>query len=49
MGFGEVWMKWMEALMFSSQMLVLVNGNPTKDFIVEGGSEKEIPFLCSFS
>lgn len=37
MGFGEVRKKWMEALIFSSKMSVLVNGSPTKEFGVERG------------
>lgn len=37
MGFRTVWMRWMEALVFSRQMLVLVNGISTKDFVVERG------------
>ncbi|XP_058741002.1 uncharacterized protein LOC131613339 [Vicia villosa] len=37
MGFGEVWMSWMEAMIFSSHMSVIVNGSPTKDFRVERG------------
>lgn len=37
MGFGAIWLKWMEALVFSRLMSVLVNGNPTKDFDVERG------------
>lgn len=32
MGFGVEWFKWMEAIVFSSQMLVLVNGSPTFEF-----------------
>ncbi|XP_058778710.1 uncharacterized protein LOC131652768 [Vicia villosa] len=35
MGFGEDWMKWMEAVVFSSKMSVLVNGSPMKEFVVE--------------
>ncbi|XP_058783223.1 uncharacterized protein LOC131657889 [Vicia villosa] len=35
MGFGEVWMRWMEMLIFNSSMSVLVNGSPTKEFVVE--------------
>ncbi|XP_058725633.1 uncharacterized protein LOC131596916 [Vicia villosa] len=49
MGFGEVWwMKWMEALIFSSKILVLVNSSPTKEFMVERGlrqGDSLSPFL----
>ncbi|XP_058784706.1 uncharacterized protein LOC131659549 [Vicia villosa] len=34
--FGEVWIKWIEALVCSSWMSVLVNGSPIKDFVVRG-------------
>lgn len=37
MGFGAVWMRWVEVMVFSSQMSVLVNGNLTKDFIFGRG------------
>ncbi|XP_058732569.1 uncharacterized protein LOC131604096 [Vicia villosa] len=37
MGFGITWMKWMEALIFSSKMSVLVNGSPPEEFEVEKG------------
>lgn len=31
LGFGDIWMKWIEDLIFTSNMSVLVNGSPTKD------------------
>ncbi|XP_058776459.1 uncharacterized protein LOC131650771 [Vicia villosa] len=34
MGFGVLWM---EVLVFTSKILVLVNGNPTKEFVVDRG------------
>lgn len=37
MGFGNSWILWMEALVFSSSMLVSVNGSSTKDVDVERG------------
>ncbi|XP_058775315.1 uncharacterized protein LOC131649574 [Vicia villosa] len=37
MGFGIRWMRWMESLVFTSNMSVLVNGSPTKEFGVERG------------
>ncbi|XP_058740864.1 uncharacterized protein LOC131613189 [Vicia villosa] len=43
MVFGERWMKWMEALVFSSKMSVVVNGSPTKEFIVERGLRQGNP------
>ncbi|XP_058733064.1 uncharacterized protein LOC131604651 [Vicia villosa] len=43
MGFGSLWMRWMEALVFSSDMLVLVNGSPTKEFAVERGLRQGDP------
>src|SRR3954469_9649368 len=36
-------MKLMEALIFSSKMSVLVNGSPTKEFVVEKSLRKEDP------
>lgn len=43
MGFGAIWLKWTKALVFSSQMSVLVNGSPTKDFVVERGLQQGDP------
>ncbi|XP_058762959.1 uncharacterized mitochondrial protein AtMg01250-like [Vicia villosa] len=37
MGFGDKWWKWMKRLVFHSNMSVLVNGCPTKEFCVEKG------------
>ncbi|XP_058746531.1 uncharacterized protein LOC131619458 [Vicia villosa] len=45
MGFGEIWMNWMEALIFSSHMSVLVNGSPTKEFVVERGLRQRDPLF----
>ncbi|XP_058750092.1 uncharacterized protein LOC131623084 [Vicia villosa] len=35
MGFGLVLRRWMDILIFQSKMSVLVNGSPTKEFVVE--------------
>lgn len=35
--FGQKLKKWMEACIFNSSMLVLANGNATKDFMLERG------------
>lgn len=31
----DLWMKWMEALIFTNNMSVMVNGSPTKEFKME--------------
>ncbi|XP_058742003.1 uncharacterized protein LOC131614437 [Vicia villosa] len=43
MGFGDTWLKWMEALIFSSKMSVLENGSPTKEFEVRKGLRQGNP------
>ncbi|XP_058726223.1 uncharacterized protein LOC131597549 [Vicia villosa] len=43
MGFGEVWISWMQALVFTSHMSVMVNGSPTKEFKVERGLRQGDP------
>ncbi|XP_058741667.1 uncharacterized protein LOC131614056 [Vicia villosa] len=43
MGFREKWQKWMELLVFSSNMSVLVNGSPTKEFKVTKGLRQGDP------
>lgn len=43
MGIGEVWMKWIEAIVFSSQMSVMVNGSPIEDFEVSRGLRQGDP------
>lgn len=43
MGFGEVWMNWMKALVFTSHMSVLDNGRTTKEFIVARGLRQGFP------
>ncbi|XP_058751966.1 uncharacterized mitochondrial protein AtMg01250-like [Vicia villosa] len=43
MGFGEKWKRWMELLVFSSNMSVLVNGSPTKEFKVSKGLRQGDP------
>lgn len=48
MGLGEVWMKWMESLMFTSNVSVLVNSSPTKEFGVHCGLRQSDPFSLIF-
>ncbi|CAK8537008.1 unnamed protein product [Lathyrus sativus] len=43
MGFGSLWRKWMDNLIFQSKMSVLVNGSPTKEFEVEKGLRQGDP------
>src|SRR4051812_17353388 len=43
MGFGERWIKWMKAIVFTSHMSVMVNGSPTKEFKVEKGLRQGDP------
>ncbi|XP_058747167.1 uncharacterized protein LOC131620174 [Vicia villosa] len=43
LGFRDIWMKWMEALIFTSTMSVLVNGSPTKKFEVGRGLSQGDP------
>ncbi|XP_058726397.1 uncharacterized protein LOC131597738 [Vicia villosa] len=43
MGFGQRWLKWMELLVFNSNMSILVNGSPTKDFMVSRGLRQGDP------
>ncbi|XP_058726307.1 uncharacterized protein LOC131597639 [Vicia villosa] len=43
MGFGVKWMNWMELLIFNSKMSVLINGSPTKEFIVHKGLRQDDP------
>lgn len=48
MGFGELWLKWIEATVFKISMSVLVNGSPTNEFRMERGlfqSDPLSPFL----
>lgn len=37
MGFGETWVRWMEALIRNSWMSIFVNGSSIKDFKVGRG------------
>lgn len=47
-GFRGKWMKWMEACVFSSTVLVLVNGRITKDFVIERGLRQGDPLSHSY-
>lgn len=43
MGFGEMWVKWVEALIHNSWMSILVSGSPTKDFKIGRGLRQGDP------
>lgn len=43
MGFGNIWIRWFEALIFSSSMSMLVNESLTSDFKVERGLRQGDP------
>lgn len=43
MGFGEKWKRWMELFVFSSNMSVLINGSPSKEFKVSKGLRQGDP------
>lgn len=43
MGFGSRWLSWMEALVFTSSMSILVNGSPSPDFHVSRGLRQGDP------
>ncbi|CAJ2628008.1 unnamed protein product [Trifolium pratense] len=43
MGFADGWIQWMRACIFNSSMSVLVNGSPTKDFVVGKGLRQGDP------
>lgn len=43
MGFGSKWMGWMESLVLNSTFSILVNGSPTKDFLVSKGIRQGDP------
>lgn len=43
MGFDSVWIRRMDLLIFQRKMSVLVNGSPTKKFVVEKGLRKGNP------
>lgn len=48
MGFGDKWMRWMEANIFTSHMSVFVNGSPTKEFVMERGLRQRDPLSHFF-
>ncbi|XP_058749655.1 uncharacterized protein LOC131622635 [Vicia villosa] len=43
MGFGDIWLKWLEESVLNSYMSILVNGSPTKDFEVYKGLRQGDP------
>ncbi|XP_058774256.1 uncharacterized protein LOC131648522 [Vicia villosa] len=43
MGFGDMWMRWMDTCIFMSHMSVLVNGSATKEFKVHKGLRQGDP------
>ncbi|XP_058776285.1 secreted RxLR effector protein 78-like [Vicia villosa] len=43
MGFGNRWMRWMDACIFNNHMSVLVNGSATKEFKVQKGLRQGDP------
>lgn len=48
MGFGSLWMRWTEACVITNHMSILVNGSPTRDFMVGIGLRQKYllsPFL----
>lgn len=47
MRFGELWMKWMETMIFASNMSVMVNGGTIREFKVERGLRQGDP-ICPF-
>ncbi|XP_058756085.1 secreted RxLR effector protein 78-like [Vicia villosa] len=43
MGFGDIWLKWMEACVFNNHLSMLVNGSATIDFKVQRGLRQGDP------
>ncbi|GJV35020.1 retrovirus-related pol polyprotein from transposon TNT 1-94 [Tanacetum coccineum] len=43
MGFGDRWCKWVIACLSSSSISILVNGSPTKEFVMERGVRQGDP------
>lgn len=43
MGFGSMWLKWMDSAVFTSSISVLVNGSPSEDFQVTKGLRQGDP------
>lgn len=42
-GYGESWIIWMNVLVFTSSILVIVNDRPTKEFKMERGLRQGDP------
>jgi hypothetical protein len=48
MGFGEKWINLINTCMSTIKLLVLINGSPSKEFLIGRGIRQGNPFLHSF-